>query len=412
MVKRIIQLVLAMVVCIGCGGNIENYYYTTNVYTSPDAAAVEMDSGAAGSIDQYVPSGLEGSTEGSVVDSDTAILPKLIFAFEGPPAQTVLMGDSMVKPFCFSLEAQGTTFDAWLPTMHIDSMDGGLVVTNSLSGVVFEGVSIMEGMTVVIESSKMSPSLDDTKGFYPYLQYYRIRVLKGTTRHLCVVAAIVDFSLTPENFFGKSYQLVMEDWTYTTVFDFYGAEAPVPRNRIIAPSKVVGNPLTISASGGVPPVKYTGMILASPSTTQPVASIVTPGQLDVPMMSFDLTASSGGACVRGIDVTRHGVGSMYDLGCVGLYDGSMSIFNACKSINDPVSEKWTFGWHDHGLLFCLEGGRTRRFTVHVSFSVNAIPGDVHVLGIDDPAKDVDIVTGTASGPAIVGSTFNVGFLSL
>jgi hypothetical protein len=412
-----------------CGGNIENYFSTTNVYVTPDATVVQNDNGAGGIADQGVPAGAGGSDAGFDTDADAAsrtdadvmsqpdtaseagdaaTSPRLVFAFEGPPAQIVFMDDRAVKPFCFSLEAQGATIDAWLPPMHIDAVDGGLVVTNSLSGVVFLGASVWEGTENVIESGLVSPSWDGTQEFFPRLEIDGIHIPEGTTRHLCVETDIVDFSMTPEDFFGKSYQLVMDDWSNASFFYSSGTQAILTRNRIIAPSKVVGNPLTVSAGGGMPPVKYTGTVIVSPSTSQHDGGTVTSGQADVPMLAFSLTASGGGACVRGIDVTRHGVGSAYDLVCMKLYEGTTSLFNACRGQSEPVNEKRTFGWHDPGLLFCMEGGTTRTFTVRVDFSATSMSGGMHALWIDDPATDVDIVKGTAIGSPIMGNTFVVG----
>jgi hypothetical protein len=401
-----------------CGGNIENYFSTTNVYVTPDAAVIQNDNGAGGVSDQGVPAGAGGMDAGFDADSDTAsppdaaseagdaaTSPRLVFTFEGPPAQIVFMDDRMVKPFCFSLEAQGATIDAWLPMMHIDAVDGGLVVTNSLSGTVFLGASVWEGTKVVIESGKVSPSSDGTKEFFSQLQVDGIHIPEGTIRHLCVVTDIVDFSMTPEDFFGKSYELVMDDWTKASFFFSSGTQAILTRNRIIAPSKVVGNPLTVSAAGGAPPVKYTGTIKVSPSTSMPDGEIVTSWQADVPMLAFSLTATGNGACIRGIDITRHGVGQATDLYWGRLIEGSTPIIVWNGTIG---SETKTFGWHEHGLLLCIEGGVTRTFSVRVYFAGNIVPGGQHALWIDDPVTGVDIVKGTAIGSPIMGNSFVVG----
>ncbi len=347
------------------------------------------DNGAPEHLSTLDATGLVGTPDTSA-DSEE---PQLIFSIDEQPFNSVSMGQSDTKLFCFSLEAKGADLSVRLPLMQIEASDGGLIQTTSMDGVVFERPSIKESTKTVIGPVKVSVSDDFKTAFLTWFRETRFQILRDTVHHYCVTADIVSWSLTPEDFNGHVYRVIMHDWGNEDVqvsetFLF------LSRSQITAPQKVFGDAVVIASEEGPHPAPYSGELFAALVDDASAAKAILPGEQNVAMMSFVLIAGGNGACVRGIDVTRHGIGTDQDIEGLVLYDDTLAkALYPTKSHNASA----TFGWHDFGLLFCLEAGESHRFTVFADFETTAKPHDTYAISIDN-VHAIDRVKGLVNGP--------------
>lgn len=356
----------------------------------PSASAATSGSGGA-----------ETTTTGNAGGGGAAPeLPMLHFTFEGPAADNVAMGEAGASLFCFGLEAVGADMTVTLPPLQIEATNGGVLATNSPYGVVFELPYVTEGEQVVIGPVKQGLTAPWDTASLDNLQGSPIPVSVGTPRHLCVRAGIVAWSLTPEDFLDRSYRVRMFDWdpAYVTV---NATGATLPREQIDAPIEVVGNEVTVVADG-VLEALYTGDLTASLGNTPP-GKTVAPGEQQVPVFTFTLSAEGNGACVRGVDVTRSGISQAQDIALLTLWDDTLGIkLYTTSSIPNNVA---TFGWHEFGLLFCLEGGEQRSFTLKADFANPLTMSGTYAFSIAG-ATAVDRVNGAVLGSfPIAGNTF-------
>ncbi len=357
------------------------------------AATSGGDGGTGGMTAATTGNGGGGGTEPEI--------PILHLTFEGPPPHDVTMGEVGASLFCFGLEATGADMTVTLPSMQIEATDGGLLVTNTPSSVVFEFPYVTEGDQVIIDPVKRGIVAPWTTASLDNLQGNPIAVSVNTPRHLCVRADIVAWSLTPEDFLDKSYMVRMFDWQteYATV---NATGETLPREQIDAPTEVVGNAVTVVSNGPLEAV-YTGNLTASPGGTMPPAKLVAPGKQQVPVFTFMLEAEGNGVCVRGADITRGGISPEQDITVLTLWNDTLGL--AVYTTTSTSNNTATFGWHDFGILFCLAGGEQHSFTLKVDFADVLTLNSTYHFSITD-ATAIDRVNGTVLGSfPISGNTF-------
>jgi hypothetical protein len=393
MIKLAAAMCFLMTACSGTVEFVDSDGEAGGAATTSDGGS---DKGAGGSPDTG-----DGGNGGQFVGD-----PMLVFEFEGPAAQTWNMGET-ADLFCFSLEAQRASMDVALPLLHIDGVDGGRVLTHSLLGTVFEWPSVYEGEANVIGPVKISVSDENRSASLETLQKTLLHLEEGEVRHFCVRSNIVAWSATPEDFFGKTYQVVMEEWKPESV-TITETGAALSTEQIIAPLRVIGESITISSLDGIPPKKYTGTLSVKAAAAMPPGRSVVPGESSVGMLAFSLSADGDGACLKRVDVTRHGTGSSEDIERVSLYadvssDPEGYVYMA-SLYDDNIAH---LGFFSPGLLFCLEGGEERSFVVEASFRPSAQIGSEHALAIDDVLRDVVWPGSVGGDPSVSGNTFIV-----
>lgn len=345
----------------------------------------------------------EGDGGGGEGNGDPTVptLPTLTLTADTPPPWPLMMG-SDTPLLCFRLTAKGANLNARLPRMTIEAVDGGRVVTNSLSGLVFEGPYIEEGaITHAIPPIEITTN---TEGSIAYLDDFRLswlELIADEPMFLCIKSSIVSWSATPTDFYGRSYRIIMEDWGDDDVLSLK-TNTFLSREQILAPQEMAGPTLTIA--GESHPEYFTGALTVSLGAALPVNNTASPGEQKVVVLPITFTANGSGACVRGIDVTDHGTGQSSNVSQLYLFDKTDGTIVTSANLENG---KATLGWHQDHLLFCLEGGETRNYFVLADFSDTAVPGDVHSFWIEDPTVDVDRVSGTVQGPLLIGGTFTI-----
>ncbi len=387
MINRILPAVFSL--CLfAC-----SYRTINNDHHFGDESPVAGAAGAAGATGEepVEAAGSGGEADAGSEDSSGEMgEPSLTVSFNGPMEQSVDMAVEDATLFCVSLTATGDDFRVQLPLMTIEAIDGGRSVTNSLFRTVFEAPWLQEGTAIVYGRGKVSVEHAGARLILNTFQWGDPLELKeGETRTFCVHSAIVDWSATPEDFFGKKFRVTMDAWAFGDVQRVATGDA-LPLDRIRTSGGLAGHPVIITSPDGPRSDRFQGNVYAEPDQTLLPARTVLPGDTDVVLASFVLRADGSGGCLRRISLTRAGTGRGETLEYVRLVDSETNevVYPTRVTADDRVH----FGWSDYGLLICLNHGEVRRYVVLVDIAENATPGEQHALGMGD-ADDLDRVRG-------------------
>lgn len=401
---------------VGCCGTVKNAdeSSTSPTTTTSDpstttstAATGTGGEGGAGTTMTTTPSENDagsGAADAAPAPSIDAApgLPTLSFEFEGPAAHDVYMGEA-ARMFCFSLTAYGANLNVRLPLSSVHGINGATVKTDSITATVFGGLVVWEGAQMVTYGGKIAVKGDSIS--FDNLAMETITISQGITHHLCMDVDVTSWSKTPDDFYGKSYVFEMGDWVDGSV-TLSDTEQPLPRDQIIAPTNVTGNPVRVlSKDGSTHPERYTGTLTIELDPNSPAGMNLLPGAPYVRMTTFRFKADGTGSCLRSLTVTDNGKGLDSDIDYIYLeFNGEQAARGTSFS-----SKKSTISYTDGGFLFCLDGGKTTTYTVADGFSANAQPGGTHNIALWY-ATDAVVVQGQVSSPywpIAVGNMFTI-----
>lgn len=334
--------------------------------------------------------------------------PTLEFTYDGPTEHEEYMGED-ARMFCFSLHATGASFDVSLPASLIHGVGDANVRTDSLMGTVFGLGSVFEGTTFVVNTGKISLAPNAIE--YNNLPGAPFSVGEGMTRHLCIDISVTNWSHTPSDFYGKSFQFEMGDWADGNVV-FSDTKLPLPRAQIISPIGKIDGPAVriLSKDGSTHPERYTGTLHIRLDAATPGGLNIFPGNPNVQMTTLDFRADGTGSCLRNFYSTDFGTGPFSDLEYIWLYTNPKpgETGTAVAGGEKPSTSWFDLGYADGGFLFCLEGGESVSYTVAAQIADSAIPGGTHAFGIWDLLTDVWVVQGNVEGYSPTrGNTFTL-----
>ncbi|MFA6053626.1 MAG: hypothetical protein WC762_13670 [Methylobacter sp.] len=407
-ILRVLFLVFSILSTAACGGRTSgnNDSLLGDAAPIPDAALE-----ATPMADALVGLDAEGGTSAES-DADAAEpLPTLEFAFNGPAANDIYMGEA-ARMFCFSLRANGASFDLGLPLSKVRGVSDGSVVTDSVMGTVFGGGVVWEGSQPVVDTGMIDSTPDAI--VFSNLPMETFTVAKDTTRLLCIDVDVTGWSKTPDDFYGKSYRFEMGDWIEGSVV-FSGTTQPLPRAQIIAPTNVNGNTFRIlSKDGSTHPERYAGTLHVALGSNTPPGMNLLPGASYVRMTTIQFSADGTGSCLREFVTTDHGTGSDGGIEYVWLYTdplpGHQTVLwaDGTQLTGKKSTISYNPGHEKSGFLFCLDGGTSTSFTIAVGISATAEPGTTHEFDIWNLLTDVNVVQGSVDGfSPIVGNTFTI-----
>lgn len=236
----------------------------------PEAFFVNYDTGASiARASDYLPSSVREQTptirelllqhaQSPTRSADMREAQLMVWPVPGLPENgRVFMGETHVPLFCFRLSAKGATFQVTPPLIHIEPFGDGSASTASLSGIVFEFPSLEDGSEVVYGRSKVSPLTSGGIALNTFRWQDPIRVSAGTERTLCVYSDIAAWSATPEDFFGKSFRVVMDAWQAADalVDDGTGTGVSLGIGHIVPSVAMAGDPFIVTSFSGSPPTE-------------------------------------------------------------------------------------------------------------------------------------------------------------
>lgn len=312
--------------------------------------------------------------------------PSLRVVYTGPKAFTAHTKQA-VTLFCFTLEAVGADLEVTLPVMQIIAIDGGRVQTNSPDDSrVFQNPTFTKNGVVVVDNWKTPINVDMTVAGMDFASITPLLVQEGDTDEYCLHARIVFWSLTPSDYSGHVYHVVMPGWSEGVVQIVSTDTALNPEPvQVIPPSEIVGNPITIKSSDD-DPAYYTGAVSVVVAADTPTGSFAEAGKHFVPVLHLIFSATGNGGCIRGIDFVRTGIATDSDFRSAQLwYDTTLKSPLYTAAFNDGAV---TMGWHAVGVLFCIEAGVQLSLTLSVHPEPTATIGATFSLNVEQ-ASDFD-----------------------
>ncbi len=144
--------------------------------------------------------------------------------------------------------------------------------------------------------------------------------------------------------------------------------------------------------------EVTGGLEVSLASDTAASATIPAGASAVPMLSFDVTATTGTADITGLVLSLIGVGDTANIDNVYIYDGNTRLTNG-RNVNSSTREA-TFT----SLDISLDSGETKTLTARVDVNANPTGGDTAGLEISSASDVTSTATVSGSFP-VAGNEF-------